>query len=48
MEEQKTTVKKSKEDAWAWSSGEKAMQEITERKEYELTTRSGFAECAVS
>lgn len=35
VEEQKTTVKKSKEDAWAWSSGgrEKAMQEITERKE---------------
>ena len=35
VEEQKTTVKKSKEDAWAWSSAgqEKAVQEISERKE---------------
>lgn len=35
MKEQKITVKKSKEDAWAWSSEgqEKAVQKITERKE---------------
>lgn len=35
VKEQKITVKKSKEDAWAWSSEgqEKAVQKITERKE---------------
>lgn len=35
VKDQKITVKKSKEDAWAWSSEgqEKAVQKITERKE---------------